>query len=62
MAMQAQVARAQQEAALVKEGKLDPEEIRARWVLPRRAAAPREGRETSAALCCTWLQEARPPA
>ncbi|PSC71976.1 pentatricopeptide repeat-containing protein [Micractinium conductrix] len=30
MAMQAQVARAQQEAALVKEGKLDPEEIRAR--------------------------------
>lgn len=31
VAMQAQVFRAQQQAALVREGKLDPEEIRARW-------------------------------
>lgn len=31
MALQAQVAKAQQEASLVREGKLDAEELRARW-------------------------------
>ncbi len=53
MALQAQVAKAQQEASLVKEGKLDPDEIRARWVASR---GSKVWRCSIQSVCMLWAR------
>jgi hypothetical protein len=48
VALQAQVFKAQQEAQMVREGKLDADDLRARWVpAPTTTAAA-----AAAAVCC----------
>jgi hypothetical protein len=55
VALQAQVFKAQQEAQMVREGKLDADELRARWVPTPTATAA-----TAAAVLLAWPGLARP--